>query len=56
MLILSLFRSGGGMVIWIMGVYGPPGIRGRDQFLTEMGDLFGLCGPIWCVAGDFNMA
>lgn len=44
------------MVIWIMGVYGPPGIRGRDQFLTEMGDLFGLCGPIWCVAGDFNMA
>lgn len=41
------------MVIWVVGVYGPPGIQGMDQFLTEMGDHFGLC--IWCVAGDFNM-
>lgn len=49
------FRWRDGENIWVTGVYCPPRIQGRDQFLNEMDYLFGLCGPIWCVPSDFNM-
>lgn len=34
---------------------GPLSVQGRDQFLNELGDLFGFCGSKWCLVGDFNM-
>lgn len=44
-----------GSTWWLSGVYGPATYRGRSDFLEEIGALFGMCGPRWCIAGDFNI-
>lgn len=28
---------------------------GRKSLWNEVGDLFGFCGPFWCLVGDFNV-
>lgn len=40
---------------WLSGVYGPNNVRERINFWEEVAGLFGLCGPKWCLAGDFNV-
>ncbi|KAK9943830.1 hypothetical protein M0R45_009426 [Rubus argutus] len=40
---------------WLSGVYGPNKVRDKDDFWEELAGLYGLCGPRWCVGGDFNV-
>jgi exonuclease III len=40
---------------WLSGVYGPNKTREREEFWEELAGLYGLCGPRWCVGGDFNV-
>lgn len=38
------FLDGDGEELWIIGVYGPPRISGRNLFWEELRDLLGHCG------------
>ncbi|KAK9930230.1 hypothetical protein M0R45_027274 [Rubus argutus] len=40
---------------WLSGVYGPNKVRDKDDFWEELAGVYGLCGPRWCVGGDFNV-
>ena len=44
-----------GLDWWLSGVYGPWQNRKRREFWEEMAGLYRLCGPRWCVGGDFNV-
>ncbi|KAK9154956.1 hypothetical protein Sjap_002436 [Stephania japonica] len=48
-------EEAGGVNWWLTGVYGPASTRGRSRFWDEVAALAGLCGPSWCIAGDFNV-
>ena len=40
---------------WLTGVYGPNSCHRRDEFWVELAGLSEICGPRWCVGGDFNV-
>lgn len=37
------------------GVDGANNTRVRKSFWDELAGLYGVCSPIWCVGGDFNV-
>ena len=41
--------------LWLSAVYGPNSPLLRKDFWVELLDIFGLCFPLWCVGGDFNV-
>ncbi|KAL5569671.1 hypothetical protein UlMin_026246, partial [Ulmus minor] len=40
---------------WFTGVYGPNDYRERREFWEELYGLHTICGPRWCLGGDFNV-
>ena len=40
---------------WFTGVYGPNDYRERKEFWEELYGLHTICGPNWCLGGDFNV-
>ena len=40
---------------WLTGVYGPNSSHKRSEFWDELAGLSEICGPRWCVGGDFNV-
>ena len=40
---------------WLSGVYGPNSCHRRIEFWDELAGLSEICGPRWCVGGDFNV-
>ncbi|KAL5549263.1 hypothetical protein UlMin_004494 [Ulmus minor] len=40
---------------WFTGVYGPNDYRERKEFWEELYGLHSICGPRWCLGGDFNV-
>ncbi|KAL5583298.1 hypothetical protein UlMin_015740 [Ulmus minor] len=40
---------------WFTGVYGPNDYRERKEFWEELYGLHTICGPKWCLGGDFNV-
>jgi hypothetical protein len=40
---------------WISAVYGPNSPSERGPFWEELFALGGLCSPVWCLGGDFNV-
>lgn len=48
-------RASTGLEWWLSGVYGSCKNRERQDFWEELAGLYDLCGPRWCVGGDFNV-
>ncbi|BFG19399.1 hypothetical protein CerSpe_056730 [Prunus speciosa] len=40
---------------WLSRIYGPCRQRERNRFWEELADLYGYCGDMWCLGGDFNV-
>ncbi|KAL5575065.1 hypothetical protein UlMin_016764 [Ulmus minor] len=40
---------------WFTGVYGPNDYRERKEFWEELYGIHTICGPKWCLGGDFNI-
>lgn len=48
-------KKGNGVECWFSGVYDHCRSRNRMTFWEELAGLYGVCGPNWCVGGDFNV-
>ncbi|KAL5567832.1 hypothetical protein UlMin_024407 [Ulmus minor] len=52
---VSIEVEEGGRSWWFTGVYGPNDYRERKEFWEELYGLHSICGPRWCLGGDFNV-
>lgn len=52
---VSIKIENGDLSWWMSGIYGPNRSNGREDFWDELAGLGAICGPRWCLGGDFNV-